>query len=98
MTRKEVIDTLEIAKAEVEWNYPLDYAIAIEQAIGIIKEREQGRWIEHKYGFWSFVNKEGERDGWVPDYECSCCGSSGYINNYGEFNFCPQCGAEMKRG
>lgn len=37
MTRKEVIEMLEIAKAEVEWNYPLDYAIAIEQAIKYIQ-------------------------------------------------------------
>ena len=41
MTRKEVIDTLEIAKAEVEWNYPLDYAIAIDQAIGYIKAYDE---------------------------------------------------------
>lgn len=40
MTRKEVIDTLEIAKAEVEWNYPLDYAIAIDQAIEYIRAYE----------------------------------------------------------
>lgn len=37
MTRKEVIEMLEIAKAEVEWNYPLDYAIAIDQAIKYIQ-------------------------------------------------------------
>ena len=29
MTLGEVIKTLEIAKAEVEWNYPMDYAVAI---------------------------------------------------------------------
>ncbi|MBQ2175646.1 MAG: hypothetical protein II453_11515 [Alphaproteobacteria bacterium] len=40
MTRKEVIDTLKIAKAEVEWNYPLDYAVAIDQAIEYIKAYE----------------------------------------------------------
>lgn len=40
MTRKEVIDTLEVAKAEVEWNYPLDYAIAIDQAVQYIKAYE----------------------------------------------------------
>lgn len=40
MTRKEVIDTLKLAKAEVEWNYPLDYAIAIDQAIKYIKTYE----------------------------------------------------------
>ena len=40
MTRQEVIDTLEVAKAEVEWNYPLDYAIAIDQAIKCIEAYE----------------------------------------------------------
>ena len=32
MNKDELINTLEIAKAEVEWNYPLDYATAIDQA------------------------------------------------------------------
>lgn len=32
MTPKEAIKILEIAKAEVEWDYPLDYAIAIDTA------------------------------------------------------------------
>ena len=29
---------MEIAKAEVEWEYPLDYAIAIEEAVKIIRK------------------------------------------------------------
>lgn len=29
MNLKEVIKTLELAKAEVEWNYPMDYTVAI---------------------------------------------------------------------
>ena len=33
MNLKEVIKTLELAKAEVEWNYPMDYAVAIDEAI-----------------------------------------------------------------
>lgn len=33
MNKDELINTLEIAKAEVEWNYPLDYATAIDQAV-----------------------------------------------------------------
>ena len=40
MTRKEVIDTLEVAKAEVEWNYPLEYEIAIDQEVQYIKAYE----------------------------------------------------------
>ena len=37
MTQKELIDTLEIAAAEVEWDYPMDYYIAFEKAINYIK-------------------------------------------------------------
>lgn len=37
MTIKELIKTLKIAKAEVEWNYPLDYQIAFDETIKIIE-------------------------------------------------------------
>lgn len=37
MTQKELIDTLEIAAAEVEWGYPMGYYIAFEKAINYIK-------------------------------------------------------------
>lgn len=40
MTRQEVIDILKVAKAEVEWNYPLDYVTAIDQAVQHIKAYE----------------------------------------------------------
>lgn len=38
MTITEIIKTLEMAKAEAEWNYPLDYALAIDEAIEIIEQ------------------------------------------------------------
>lgn len=37
MAQKELIDTLKIAAAEVEWCYPMDYYIAFEKAINYIK-------------------------------------------------------------
>lgn len=37
MTQKELIDTLKIAAAEVEWGYPMGYYIAFEKAINYIK-------------------------------------------------------------
>lgn len=37
MTYREAIDTIRVAQAEVEWNYPLDYAIAFEKAIEALK-------------------------------------------------------------
>ena len=39
MNLKEVIKTLEIAKAEVEWNYPMDYAVAIDEAIEAVDKQ-----------------------------------------------------------
>ena len=44
MTTQEAIETIKIAIAEVEWCYPMDYAIAFEKAIEALKkeaEREQ---------------------------------------------------------
>ncbi len=42
---EKAIKTIKIAIAEVEWNYPLDYAIAFETAIEALQEkleREKG--------------------------------------------------------
>ena len=41
MTNKEAIETIKIAIAEVEWNYPMDYAVAFETAIEALTEAEQ---------------------------------------------------------
>lgn len=41
MTNKELINIIEIAKAEVEWDYPLDYQIAFDEAIEIIKRMDK---------------------------------------------------------
>ena len=39
MTVEEAITILKIAKTEVEWNYPLDYAIAIDTAIETLEKQ-----------------------------------------------------------
>ena len=39
MTAEEAIQTIEAAKAEVEWIYPLDYAAAFEMAIEALEKR-----------------------------------------------------------
>lgn len=48
MTPKEAIKILEIAKAEVEWNYPLDYTITIDTAIEALQKVQdyEAQWIE----------------------------------------------------
>lgn len=37
MTEKEIINTLRMAISKVEWNYPLYYTVALEEAIKIIR-------------------------------------------------------------
>ena len=48
MTSKEAIKTINIAMAEVEWEYPMDYAVAFEKAIDALEKVEAyERFIEY---------------------------------------------------
>ena len=69
--------------------------MAIKDLPSAQPERKTGKWIERKHGYWSFVNDKGERDGWIPSYECSECRSGGWRNPE-VMNFCPNCGARME--
>ena len=39
MTAEEAIKTIQVAIAEVEWEYPLDYSIAFETAINALEKQ-----------------------------------------------------------
>lgn len=39
MTNQESIKTIELAMAQVEWEYPLDYAAAFTKAINALEKR-----------------------------------------------------------
>ena len=72
---------------------------AMTMAIAALEQQEpmKGKWIKHEHGYWSYVNEHGERDGWIPDYECSICGSRGWKNaEIGLMHFCPSCGAILE--
>ena len=48
MTIEEAIKTIELAIAEVEWVYPIDYAAAFDVAISALRAKEEnpfGGWI-----------------------------------------------------
>lgn len=51
MTAEEAIKTIEIAIAEVEWEYPLDYSIAFETALNALEKQMPKKPIneEHYY-------------------------------------------------
>lgn len=76
MTPKEAIKILEIAKTEVEWNYPLDYAIAIDTAIEALEKQIPKKPI---------TTKDGNKS-------CSCglVVQTGYIRNC--LYYCDNCG------
>lgn len=53
MTNQEAIDIIKTAIAQVEWNYPMDYAAALEMAIEALEkqnvpETNFGKWISVK--------------------------------------------------
>ena len=66
MTYEEAIKTIKLAIAEVEWNYPMDYAIAFKMAISAL-EKEIAKKPER-------INKNSVFDGnWKMI--CPCCGA-----------------------
>ena len=40
MTIQEMIDNLKIMQAEIEWEYPLDYAATIDNVIEVLENQE----------------------------------------------------------
>ena len=80
MNLKEVIKTLELAKAEVEWNYPMDYAVAIDEAIKAMEKQ-----IPKKP-----VSKYKYRDG---ENVCPSCETENRCRIVMSWEkFCPDCG------
>ena len=80
MTYEGAIETIKVAIAEVEWNYPMDYAVAFEIAISAL-EKQIPKVSEHEDGVWNI---------------CPCCGGSvcndteHAVNR--EVSYCEHCG------
>lgn len=68
MTPKEAIEIIKIAQAEVEWNYPMDYAEAFDKAIKFLNKNipREISYEDVGYDFYRNVNL----------YACKCptCG------------------------
>lgn len=81
MTTEEAIETIKIAIADVEWNYPLDYAAAFEVAIEALEKQ-----IPYK-----LAPKRSK------GCEVPVCGKCGGIMDLmqGELNYCPNCGQDL---
>lgn len=78
MTVEEAITILKIAKTEVEWNYPLDYAIAIATAIEALEKQIPKKPIS--------LGEDIDRD----VGQCPNCKE--IIDTYEDYKYCSDCG------
>lgn len=85
MNLKDVIKTLEVAKAEVEWNYPMDYAVAIDEAIKAIDKQIAKKPIGdlHSVPHYRCPTCKGTLSMYHTSF-CKCCGQA--INWIGIWN------------
>ena len=51
MTKEEAIETIRKAIAHVEWEYPMDYAVAFDMAVEALNQQEIIRCKDCKHGF-----------------------------------------------
>ena len=84
---EKAIKAIKIAIAEVEWNYPLDYAIAFETAIEALQEK-----LERKKGC-SFCNDKRVVSFCATSYHSSLEPITIIEDLY--FGFCPHCGRKL---
>lgn len=104
ISRRAAIDALEAIGQ--------NYNLAKAYVVGVIEElpsaqpkRKTGRWIEDAESFYKAVNEKGggvdeNTPYFTDDIACSeCLAKFSVIDNEAErFNFCPNCGADMRGG
>ena len=72
MTKKEAIDTLKLMQSQVEWEYPMDYAVAIDMAIAALSEEPEQLTDKEQRIFLAAMAREEKVCKQVDD-ECRNC-------------------------
>lgn len=81
MTLQEVIETIKIAIAEVEWDYPMDYTVAFEEAIKALEKQ---------------IPKKPVNYDSVPHSRCPVCNNSVKVfEDAHEHHYCLYCGQAL---
>lgn len=78
MKIEKIIETIKIAATEVEWNYPLDYTIALNEAAELLEKQIPKKPIYNDYGYNGF-------DEFLPN--CAKCPNCGREIPYGTWNY-----------
>ena len=76
MKPEEAIEIIKIAIAEVEWNYPMDYAAAFEEAVNVLEKQIPKKPIDNIEREW---------------FECPACGRVIVTYHTGKKHHC-KCG------
>ena len=90
MTTQEAIDTIKIAIAEVEWDYPMDYAVAFEEAIKALEKQIPKTPALEGDGY-----SEGELV--IDTWYCPNCDTAYELDCY-KHKYCPECGQRIDWG
>ncbi len=84
MKPQEAIGIMKIAISEVEWEYPMDYPVAFEEAIKALEKQVPK---EANYEGDGYSDGELVYDTWI----CPNCGKY-YEVDYDDYKYCPECG------
>ena len=83
MTPQEAIKNIEIAIAEVEWEYPMEYAIAFEIAIKALEKQMPKKPIK----------SDRQEIRYTLTYDCPTCGRQ--FTGTGFAGYCYHCGQAL---
>ena len=91
MTPQETIETIKIAIAEVEWNYPMEYAIAFENAISALEKQIPKKPTPHKVDVEKIKIGNGYWCKGTTIYKCPNCND--FISR--TYTYCHKCGQAL---
>lgn len=94
MKPEEAIETIKIALAEVEWEYPMDYAAAFETAIEALEKQVPKKPIKKKV---ATLNKTPNAFSCESTHCCPRCKSNLVVKIFGKHleDYCPLCGQRI---
>ena len=92
MKPEEAIETIKIAIAEVEWNYPMDYTVAFEEAIEALEKQipKKPKFVTKKE-LYDFDRPFATID--VTTMVCPCCNSKIMFRK--TIKYCLECGQRL---
>lgn len=84
MPAKEAIKTLKLMQAQVEWEYPMEYSVAIDEAIDALEKQQPMETGPDEFGIS------------VRNPVITPCGNCGTELTDRMWSYCPWCGQKIK--